>query len=190
VVICKKWHVGQRLAARIGADTGISALGYLFDDENVALPDLGGIENRLDKRGRHRRAFLRLLFDRLATDRLAICVDPGRLDLIRDFCGDRAEVRLLAVDCAMDDAWLEGHARRAGLVGAASPPAALAGLLPTLRLDLAEERRRLSEAGLAGLEELRQGAPAAENALPLARFLGISEAEALPVAADPELFDE
>ena len=63
---------------------------------HTALPDLGGIQATLGKRTRHRRALMRMLFDYFETDRLIVCIDPGNLDLLPDFCGDRSTTKLLA----------------------------------------------------------------------------------------------
>jgi hypothetical protein len=51
VVICKKWHVAKRLVVRIGGETDVEAVLYLFHEHNSGCPNLGGIENRVPKRG-------------------------------------------------------------------------------------------------------------------------------------------
>lgn len=190
MVVCKKWHVGERLAQRLGALAGVPALGYLFDAEATPLPDLGGIETSLAKRTRHRRAMMRLLYDAHGSDRLIICIDPGRFELIEDFAGDRATTRALEVACRMSDDWLTGHARRIGLAAPGTPPERLARLLPTLRADIGAESARLRDAGRVGLSILREGADAAENTAALARFLGIAPDRAAALAAAPDLFED
>ena len=40
-----------------------AAVDYLFNEEATALPDLGGIQSTLEKRMRHRRALVRMLFE-------------------------------------------------------------------------------------------------------------------------------
>jgi hypothetical protein len=189
VIVCKKWHVGKRLADRIRAEAGLPAVDYLFNDEGAALPDLGGLESRLDKRTRHRRALIRLLFEVNGGDRLAICVDPASRDLIEDFDADRGDTRVLEVACDMGDAWLRGHARRIGLTGDATPEAAAAEVLPPLRRSLEQESARLAER-FGGLRRLRQGAPAEENAMSLAGFLDIPLETAQRIAGAPDLFDD
>ncbi len=82
MVICKKWHVAKRLVARIGGETDVEALPYLFHEHNAGCPNLGGVENRVPKRGRYIRSFLHMLFDQKQTDRLLICVDSASLELI------------------------------------------------------------------------------------------------------------
>ena len=188
MIACKKWHVGQRLAERIAHATGLPTLGYIFNEDSAALPDLGGIETSLDKRTRHRRALLRMLFEFHEAQRLAICLDPASIELIEDFAAERLTTRLLEVDCSLSDPWLEGHARRVGLAAEGTPPERMAQLLPTLRADLAAESARLRETGLAGLQTLRETAPAAENARALARFLGLTEDAAAALATAPDLF--
>jgi hypothetical protein len=188
IVTCKKWHVGKRLAARIGAETGLPAVDYLFDEEDTALPDLGGIETSRDKRTRHRKAVLRLLYDAFGTDALLICTDPARLDLLADVTADSAETRILDVGCSFSDDDLTGHARRMGLVGPDTPAATLAGLLPTIRQDISLEGDRLRNGGFANLWRLREDRDIDENAVALSGFLGIAEGKARLIAATPHLF--
>ena len=78
MVTCKKWHVAKRLVDRVRGVTGLPAVDYLFNEEATALPDLGGIQTTLEKRTRHRRALVRMLFEYWQTDRLILCVDPGQ----------------------------------------------------------------------------------------------------------------
>ena len=89
IIVCKKWHVAKRLLYRIRQVTNVPVIEYLFNEESTHLPDLGGIQSSLSKRTRHRRALMRMLFDYYEADRLIVCMDPGNLDLLQDFCGDR-----------------------------------------------------------------------------------------------------
>ncbi|MGB7320921.1 MAG: DUF5928 domain-containing protein, partial [Albidovulum sp.] len=98
IVVCKKWHVAKRLAKLAGQTADIPAVEYLFDEDAVSLPDLGGIQTNLEKRTRHRRALMRMLFEYHNTDRIVVCMDPANLDLMRDFCSDRSTTRLLEID--------------------------------------------------------------------------------------------
>lgn len=188
IVACKKWHVGERLAARIREAAGLPAVAYLFNEAETALPDLGGIETSPDKRNRHRRAVMRLIFEAEASDRLAFCIDPSDFAAIEDFYADRCETRLLEVDCALSDDYLAGLARRTGLASDATPAEALARLLPTIRADLAEESARIRDAGLPRFHRIAETAPAKANAEALAAFLGIDATAARAIAETPDLF--
>ncbi len=121
IVTCKKWHVAKRLVERARQVTNIPALDYLFNEEATALPDLGGIQTTLEKRTRHRRALVRMLFDYWQTDRLILCIDPANVDLMQDFYSDRSKTRMLEIECDFTDDYLIGHARRVGLAGEATP---------------------------------------------------------------------
>ena len=116
IVTCKKWHVAKRVLDRLGTISNLPTIEYLFDEEDTMLPDLGGIQATLEKRTRHRRAMMRMLFDYYETDRLLVCLDPSNLDLVRDFYSDRSQTRLLEIECIYTDAYLEGHAKT-GRVG-------------------------------------------------------------------------
>lgn len=188
LVTCKKWHVAKRLLDRVRTATGLPAVNYLFNEEATPMPDLGGLQNGLEKRMRHRRALVRMLFDYWETDRLVLCVDPASTDLIQDFYNDRAKVRLLEIDCAFSDAYLEGHARRVGLAGPQTPAAAMAQLLPTIRYDVSFESDRLRDMNLTGYHRLREAARPEDNAFPLSEFLDIPIEAARDILATDHLF--
>ncbi|MFT3690272.1 DUF5928 domain-containing protein [Paenirhodobacter sp.] len=187
ILVCKKWHVAKRLARRISARAQVPAVGYLFSEEG-GMPDLGGIERTLEKRNRHRKALLRMLFDYFRSDRLVICVDPAGFDLLRDFTSDKAETRILEIRCDFSDGYLAGHAQRVGLVGRDTPREILERILPTLRADLRYESDRMSDAGFARFERIHEGAGAAEAAQVLARFLDVPPEVALALASGDDLF--
>ncbi|WP_136634452.1 DUF5928 domain-containing protein [Pseudooceanicola onchidii] len=188
IVICKKWHVAKRLVARMRGVTRVPAVEYLFHEERAVLPDLGGIQSTLAKRTRHRRALLRMLFDYFDTNRMIICLDPGSLDLIEDFCADRSTTTLLEIDCEVDEAYLRGHALRTGLASDHTGAAAMERLLPTVRNAIAMESDRLRDAGFANLHRIRQAATQEQNARALADFLAVPPAVAHELAQDPDLF--
>jgi hypothetical protein len=187
VLVCKKWHVARRLAGHLRA-RGEIALDYVFDEGCAPLPDLGGIETSLEKRGRHRMAVIGLLFDHHGTDRLAICLDPARLDLLRTIADPGGAARILTIDCRLDDAYLAGHAMRQGLLPEAPDDSAVRRLLPTLRRDVAEEAGAIRDADLPRHFRIAEGRPPEENAVALAGFLSIPVAAAREIAQDPDLF--
>ena len=188
IVACKKWHVAKRFVAAVRTHVDLPAYEYLFNEENVDLPDLGGIEKSLEKRGRHRRAFMRMLFDQRQSDRMLICLDTSSLDLITDFFTDRATVRLLDIDCDFSDAYLAGHAVRVGLAGAQTSPATLDRLLPTIRRDIVHERDAIRDVGFENANRLRETATEADNAAAIADFLRVDAQTALSLARTPHLF--
>jgi len=176
LVACKNWDAAERLASAVQASGLLPAHGYVFDAHVTDLPDLGGVERSLEKRTRHRRALVHLLLAHHRADRLMLCLDPERIDIMKDFDGAHATVRVLEIQCTLDDAWLAGHVRRAGLAGAGTPPEVLDELLPTIRRAIRQESDALDAAGLTHLHRLREGA--GDEALSLAAFLSIPEAEA------------
>ncbi|PQO22738.1 glycosyl transferase [Rhodobacteraceae bacterium WD3A24] len=190
IVTSRKWQVGRRLAERIHAVTGLPRTGYLFSEQDADLPDLGGIGSDIAKRARHRRAMVRMIYDYHGSDRLVICVEPGHLDLIRDFATDRCTTRVLEVRCPFDDAYLLGHAQRAGLLTPHSPSAVVEALLPTLRDEMTHESDRLADAGLAHFHRIGPSAPLDANAAELRRFLSIPPDAARQIAATEQLYEE
>jgi hypothetical protein len=188
IIACKKWHVAKRLVAAINAQTNVPALQYLFNEDDTALPDLGGVETSLGKRGRHRRALMRMLFDHYDSDRLVICLDTASLDLMADFHQDRATVRLLEIECSFDDDYLVGHAKRVGLAGEQTSDDTIARLLPTIHNDMIFEREAIRDAEFTDATRMRENASVDENAAALVKFLGISPEVAQTLAQTPHLF--
>lgn len=188
IVTCKKWHVAKRLVDRVRKVAGIPALEYLFNEASTPLPDLGGIQGTLEKRTRHRRALVRMLFDYWKTDHLILCIDPANVDLMQDFYSDRSNTRLLEIECDFTNDYLIGHAKRVGLAGDRTPQETIDRLLPTIRYDVKFESDRLRDADFTGFHRIRQSASPDENAVPLAHFLGIAADKALEIAATDYLF--
>lgn len=188
MVTCKKWHVAKRLVDRIRQVTNLPAVAYLFNEADTPLPDLGGIQTTLEKRTRHRRALVRMLFDYWQAETLVVCIDPANTDLMQDFYKDKAKVRLLEIQCEFTDDYLIGHARRVGLAAERTPQEVLDRLLPTIRYDVRFESDRIRDAGFAGFYQLRQSASVDENTVPLTEFLDIPTDKAREIAATHYLF--
>ena len=188
IVACKKWHVAKRLVGAIRHHTDIACIDYLFDEESTPLPDLGGIQTTLEKRTRHRRALMRMLFDYYETDRLLICMDTSSIDLMRDFFADRSTTRLLEVECDFDDEFLRGHAIRTGLAGDQTPAETLDQLMPTIRYDVIYESDSIRDEGFANHHTLREAVPPADNVAALCDFLSVSDDVARTLAETPHLF--
>ncbi|MCA0930795.1 DUF5928 domain-containing protein [Ruegeria profundi] len=188
LIACKKWHVAKRLVHQIRSETEIPCIEYLFNEEGAPLPDLGGIEATLEKRSRHRRAVLRMLFDHFGASKLVLCVDPANLDIIQDFCADQAETHVLEIECEYSDDYLIGHARRVGLAGENSPTETVARLVPALRNALAHESELIRAAGFSGYSLMRETNTKAENGAAIAEFLGVSNEQANSVLRLDYLF--
>ncbi len=188
IVACKKWHVAKRLIDRIRQVTNLPTIGYLFNEQDTPLPDLGGIQSSVEKRHRHRRALMRMLFDYYETKRLVICLDPASIDLMRDFYSDRGVTRMLEVQCSFSDEYLVGHAKRVGLMGENAPQKTVEMILPAVRRAVAEESEAIRDEGFTNLEVIRDDWTPQQNASPLARFLDISEDRAREIAETDYLF--
>jgi hypothetical protein len=188
IVVCKKWHVAKRLVDRIRQMTNIPCVEYLFNEDDCALPDLGGIQSTMGKRHRHRRALMRMLFDYFESDRLIICMDPANLDLIEDFARDRSLTRILEIECQFSDDYLIGHAMRVDLAGSRTPAETIQRLLPTVRNDMVHESDRIRDANFDNLLRIRQIYAPEANARPLAEFLTLPPDKALEIAKTDHLF--
>ena len=188
IILCKKWHVGKRFAAQFSNIIDTKNLGYVFDEPGDNMPDLGQLEHSEQKRNRHRRAVLKLLFERMDVNRLFICMDPSNLDTLRDFAGDRCELRILDVECIFSDDYLLGHAQRIGLADHRATVENTGALIATLRNNIRVDHIELQEMGLPLLFEISESAPTDTNAVALAGFLKIPQHRAEDIAKNL-LFD-
>ena len=188
IIVCKKWHVAKRVLERIRQVTNVPAIEYLFNEEDTPLPDLGGIQSSLEKRTRHRRALMRMLFDYFETDRLIVCIDPGNLDLLNDFTADRSVTRILEIECQFTDDYLIGHAMRVGLAGDQTSTETLERLLPTIRGDMIHESDRIRDAAFENHTRFRESASEDDNSDALSAFLAIPQDKAQEISQTDHLF--
>ncbi len=189
IIACKKWHVAKRLTAAIREQTDIAAIDYLFNEEETELPDLGGVQNSLAKRTRHRRSLMRMLFDAHDVEKMVICLDTSNIDLLNDFFADRSRARLLEIECEFTDAYIGGHAKRVGLVAPDAPDDVTAQIVPTIRYDIAFESERIQDANFEGYHRIQQSHSSEKNAEILASFLDVAPSVAQKLADTPYLFD-
>ncbi len=190
IVTCKKWHVAKRLLGAIQEHASIPTVDYLFSEEHTPLPDLGGIQTTLEKRNRHRRALLRMLFDYYDTNRLLICLDPSHLELMHDFGSDRSTMKVLEIECDFSDEYLIGHAMRVGLAGENSGEETLERLLPTIRYDVTYESDALRDANFPHFARIRQSASVEKNRDALSEFLEVPPDVAERIAQTDHLFTD
>ena len=188
IVACKKWHVAKRLVGAIKHVTGLPATAYLFNELDAEMPELGGIERSLEKRTRHRRSLMRMLFDYYGQDRLVICLDTAMLELMEDFFADRSTTRLLEIECQFSDDYLAGHAKRVGLASDQTSEASLRQLLPTIRQDVLFESDRIRDADFEHHYRIDERNSVEENARALSQFLSVDGETARRLAETPYLF--
>lgn len=189
VIVCKKWHVAQRLVATL-EEINFPAHGYVFDQDDVDLPDLGNIESSREKRGRHRRAFLRLLYKARGTNRLAICLDPANIGAIQDLAQDGCNLRVLELVCELSDDWLSGHAARVGLGSSEDQGDLRTGLMATMRQNIEDEQSDIRDLDLPTHIRVFDSDDAGRLARPLAEAFGISIDGGAALARTPHLFED
>ena len=190
ILCCKKWHVAKRVLGLARDTFQLDGVAYLFNEQYADLPDLGGIESSVDKRTRHRRALLRMLFDHHQTDRLAICLDPSAIDLMQDFFADKARTRMLDIGCVFTDDYLMVHAQRIGLAGDTISPDMRQRLLPTLRQEVALEQDRIRDANFPEVYRIEETNSEDENAGVLSAFFRIPWDQAREIADTRNLFHD
>lgn len=178
VILCKKWHVGKRFADAISKNSRVKSVGYLFDEDGSNLPDLGQLEQSHLKRNRHRRAFLKLLYERLDTDQLIVCMDPSNLETLSDFANDRCSLRVLDVQCHFDDSYLIGHAQRIGLADNNIKPDSAHNLISALQNNIKADHEALIELHLSELYSVSENGDPDTNTVALAGFMKASQQRA------------
>jgi hypothetical protein len=117
-----------------------------------------------------------------------ICLDPANIDLMRDFISDRANARILELQCVFDDQYLVGHARRVGLATDRTPDEVIQRMLPTLRHEFADQSVRIREAEFPHHWRLREDRDARENASVLSDYFNIDGDTGYALAETPYLF--
>ena len=115
-------------------------------------------------------------------------MDPGSMDLLEDFCRDRARTKLLEIQCRFSDDYLIGHAKRVGLAGEQTPQETLARLLPTIRGDIVYESDRIRDAEFENHLILREEDERERTRDLLAQFLDIPAGKAQEIAEMDHLF--
>ncbi|MEM0923541.1 MAG: DUF5928 domain-containing protein [Pseudomonadota bacterium] len=186
IVAAKLWHLGKRFAQAVGRVAGLPAFGYVFDEDEDLPLELGHLEHGLAKRGRHRRALLNLILDRVEGRRLVFCLDPGRSDVIDDLIGTSADVRVLALERAVPSAHLDDHARRTGLIGAAAGGFEQEELRRALCHQFETEVAMLAKAHAGRVFRNDLGRAREENLLDIGHFLRCSRAEAEALSREAE----
>ncbi|QIK39842.1 beta-1,6-N-acetylglucosaminyltransferase [Pontibrevibacter nitratireducens] len=189
VVVCKKYHVGKRFMNAARRAGGPPAHGYVFDEDSGVLPQLGGIETSKPKRGRHRRAVLRMLLEYHGTDRLMICLDPSNFEALRDIRDDQCSLRVMELRTHIDDEYLLGHAKRAGLLPEEAQMADSIPLIRTLDRQFKDDSNALRDLGLTHLYALNPEDSADLAGEQIARFLDIPFGDGRDFAISELTFD-
>ena len=170
VIVCKKWHIAKRFVQQLQQRTQMPLLEYIFSEDVKELPELGGILSNHQKKARHRRALMRMLYEYYETEKLAICLDPSNIDLLRDFVSDRNTTRVLEINCDFDDQYILGHARRIGLISDQTAVETLVKLLPSIRNDLKKESEVIGDLRLEFFYRIDEKGAVYRNASELSQF--------------------
>ncbi|MEM7489697.1 MAG: DUF5928 domain-containing protein, partial [Pseudomonadota bacterium] len=120
----------------------------------------------------------------------AICLDPVNHDLLEDLYRDGTALKTLLIDCAFDDAYLEGHAERMGLIGPRTPRATIDKLMPTVAQDFLSETAAIRDSRLPDIHRIAEGMSQDALAAILRQVFDTDEDTARGLAATPFLFDD
>ena len=165
-------------------------LGYLFEEESKNLPTLGGILSNHEKKNRHRRLLLRLLFEHFQCDRMMICLDPSALDTLADLQADAAETRILEIDCLFEDQYLWDYMRRLGLIINPGDDHLNDQLLPSIRNQFDQESMALRQTGFENRFVLAQAGRDDDNIEQLMAFCDLDQSEAARIIEQKRIFSD
>lgn len=188
LVVCKKWHVAKRFVNQFGPHIDGPLLEYIFNETYENIPDLGGILSSEEKKSRHRRSLVRMLFEYYKTDRLLLCLDPGDFDILQDFCSDIALTRVLEIVCLMDDDYILGHAKRVNLISDTTPAEAISALLPSIRNELYHQSERIIDAGFDNFFRITEQGNLKKNSDQIKLFCELDEETATAIMEQDWLF--
>lgn len=186
VIACKKWHIGEHMSRVVHRVTGMETLGYVFDQDQPLDMELGNLEVGKEKRGRHRRAFLSLLFDVRNTSKLALCIDPARDDVVRDIADTDCRMRVLLIETGFSREEYVDHAERVGLMSRHAGEEQRNTLVEALTNEFSEESGRLRKVDTGRMDRLAADQNRVEMAASVARFLRVSRDEVEAVVRDME----
>ena len=122
-----------------------------------------------------------MLYEYYETEKLAICLDPSNIYLIRDFASDRNTTRILEINCEFDDQYILGHARRIGLISDHNTVETFVKLLPSIKNDLKKEIGSIGDLKLEFAYKIDEKGAVQRNADELSRFADIAAEEALDI---------
>ncbi|MEO1490608.1 MAG: DUF5928 domain-containing protein [Pseudomonadota bacterium] len=120
IIAAKVWHIGVGIQGEVAKATGMHGLGYVFDEDKPIGISLGNLEHGIAKRATHRHALMNVIFDRIEDDRMILCVDTSRTDIMSDIVARNGDVRILLVERPVPEDQIVERAERAGLIGASS----------------------------------------------------------------------
>jgi len=188
LVVCKKCHVAKRFVNQFGPHIDGPLLEYIFNETYENTPDLGGVISSEEKKSRHRRSLVRMLFEYYMTDRLLLCLDPGDFDILQDFCSDIALTRVLEIVCLMDDDYILGHAKRVNLISDTTPAEAISALLPSIRNELYRQSERITDAGFDNFFRITEEGNLKKNSDQIKAFCELDEETATAIMEQDWLF--
>lgn len=184
IVTAKLWHIGKGVEQSIAETTGLPKLGYLFDEDEPLDVRIGNLQNGLFKRGQHRRAMLNMIVDSLDERRLMLAIDPTRRDVIEDLAEKVGSVKILTIDRALNDEYVDGHAKRAGLITNNSGTFERREVRTALIEEFRDSERELRQSFRGRLFRNDLDRPHEENVSDICHFLDISRAQAERIAKD------
>lgn len=188
IVSAKLWHIGTAVERAVANALELPHLGYVFDeDKDVDLP-LGGLESGLYKRNQHRHAFLNMVFEELASDRLVLSIDPSRVDVIDDIAGLAGHVRILMVDRPLTEAHLHDHAMRTGLITHNSGEFEQREAITALRHEFAASVRDLRERYRGQIFNNSLDRSRDDNVVDIGHFLRVARPRAEAVVREAEKY--
>ena len=161
---------------------------YIFNETYENIPAFGGILLSEEKKSRHRRSLVWMLFEYYKTDRSLLCLDPGDFDVLQDFCSDIALTRVLEIVCLMDDDYILGHAKRVNLISNTTSADAISALLPSIQNELYHQSERITDAGFDNFFRITEEGNLKKDSVQIKAFCELDEETAKAIMEQDWLF--
>ena len=114
--------------------------------------------------------------------------EAALIEVLDDFYGDRATIKVLEIACSFTNDYVCGHAIRSGIANENSSPEAVARLVPTVRQDLAFESDQIRDRNFPNFYSISDKHSPEDNMMQISAFLDVGEEKARQVAETPYLF--
>ncbi|PIB26085.1 hypothetical protein BFP76_14090 [Amylibacter kogurei] len=182
VIVSFDRRLGRALSSMVSHMTTLSSCGYIFEEDDAEILDLGGLQSNVEKRGRHRRAFLRTVFDATNSERLTICVTPSAKYVIDDIYHDACETRVLLIE-SDENSEIRHELRKKLGEDATYSDFESDQIARAMKMEIAEKNDEIGSAGYHDFFHITRNAKSEKQVAVLAEFLEVSQKKAAPLLA-------
>ncbi len=191
VILSPDRAVAQKMMAAASSALVVPGLGYIFDDAQADMPDLGGIGAMIEKRNQQPTEIIDLLFDYYTANRLILCVDPHNMPVIDKLAEKYPRAKFLEINCDINQDDLVDMAVAMGMIGPDAPQDVQTRILPLVKVHMhdafADMFRAIHMKHPTRYTHIKQSDPPDLNARILVDFFMTTDDIAVELAHIPDL---